>query len=200
MGRLYHGLQPKGKRAITRVMPDQPSARIPARQQTGRKRRYQHPQTALAAAWNRGTKRPMPRNAAQVFRRRALRLITQQTGQQPILNDHPVGKSLVPGFQLSWAGPDGQPLTAWVRVGRLVRHNIRLPRWHIEYRWNFRITERPHRGPEPRAHPTFWLLCCSLYPPFQPGGVIVIPDCVLPEHWRYLRLAQAPYWVWKFFQ
>lgn len=63
------------------------------------------------------------------------------------------------------------------------------------YRWQVNLSDCTSKE---RLHPTFWFLVFPLPVPKDPGGVLVIPDCVIPPHWHIVRLAQRPYWMWQY--
>ncbi len=45
-----------------------------------------------------------------------------------------------------------------------------------------------------RLRPTFWFLA------FPAGGCLVVPDCVLPAHWKVIRLNGRGCWLWRYWQ
>ena len=148
-----------------------------------------HP-SVIRGAWERLETWVPPPDTREYFRDRVSQSITRTIGTTPRRVRH----------RYFWGDAVGYLRTSRVIYtppeGRYVHKNKR------QYRqWVLDLNDR-HGTPRHwvRQHPTFWFFALPLANPWRRGGVLVIPDCVIPQHRVLTRLNQKPNWLWQYWE
>ena len=96
--------------------------------------------------------------------------------------------------------PDGTRVSARLRSAML--RKFPQPEKHhkgLTFRWRIMLNQTSPKKYSERLHPTFWIFLFDSAR-LTWAGMIIIPDCVLPEHWKRIHLAPRPYWIWKYWR